>query len=41
MKKNLTAEEYLQKILTNEPQSNCPMRKTLELISGKWRTHII
>ena len=41
MKKNLSAEEYLQKVLTIEPQSNCPMRKTLELISGKWRTHII
>ena len=40
MKKNLSAEEYLQKVLTDEPQSNCPMRKTLELISGKWRTHI-
>lgn len=41
MKKDMTAEEYLEKILTSEPQSNCPVRKTLELISGKWRTHII
>lgn len=41
MKKNLTAEEYLQKVLSTNPKDNCPMRKTLELISGKWRTHII
>lgn len=41
MKKNMTAEEYFQKILTGKPENNCPMRETLELISGKWRTHII
>lgn len=41
MKNNMTPEEYLNKILTSSPNSNCPMRRTLELISGKWRTHII
>lgn len=41
MKNNMTAEEYLQKILSAEPTDDCPVRKTLELISGKWRTHII
>ena len=41
MKKDMTAEEYLQKILINEVRDDCPMRKTLELLSGKWRTHII
>lgn len=41
MKKDFTAEEYMQRILTSHPAENCPMRKTLELISGKWRTHII
>lgn len=41
MKKDMTAEEYLQKILTNEVRDDCPMRKTLELLSGKWRTHVI
>lgn len=40
MKKDLTAEEYLQRILTTTPEDDCPMRRTLELISGKWRTHI-
>ena len=41
MKKDMTAEEYLQKVLTEEVSDSCPMRRTLELLSGKWRTHII
>lgn len=41
MKKNITAEEYLERILTSDVSDNCPMRRTLELLSGKWRTHII
>lgn len=41
MKNNMTAEEYLEKILSGNPKDNCPMRKALEFISGKWRTHII
>lgn len=41
MKKDFTPEEYLNKILSIEPKNDCPMRRTLELISGKWRTHII
>lgn len=41
MKKVMSAEEYLEKILSSEPDDNCPVRKALELISGKWRTHII
>lgn len=41
MKKDMTAEEYLQRIMTEQVSDNCPMRKTLELLSGKWRTHII
>lgn len=41
MKKDMTPEEYLQRVLTSEVSDSCPMRKTLELISGKWRTHII
>lgn len=41
MKKEQTAEEYLQKILTSPVRDDCPMRRTLELLSGKWRTHII
>ena len=41
MKKDTTAEEYLQRIMTEKVDDNCPMRRTLELLSGKWRTHII
>lgn len=41
MNKNLTAEEYLNRVITTEVSDSCPMRRTLELISGKWRTHII
>lgn len=41
MKKNMTAEEYLQRILTHEVREDCPMRRTLDMLSGKWRTHII
>lgn len=41
MKKDLTAEEYLERVLTAEVSDACPMRRTLEMLSGKWRTHII
>lgn len=41
MNKNLTPKEYIKRILTSEVNDNCPMRRTLELLSGKWRTHII
>lgn len=41
MKKELTAEEYLDRVLTQNVSDSCPMRRTLELLSGKWRTHII
>lgn len=41
MKKDMTAEEYLQRVLSSEVSDTCPMRRTLEMLSGKWRTHII
>lgn len=41
MKKELTPKEFLENAMKNEANDNCPMRKTLELLSGKWRTHII
>lgn len=41
MKKDFTAKEYLNRVMTEKVSDNCPMRKTLELLSGKWRTHII
>lgn len=41
MGKDLTPEEYLSRVMSSEVSDNCPMRRTLELLSGKWRTHII
>lgn len=41
MKTEMTPKEYLDKVLHTEVSDSCPMRRTLELISGKWRTHII
>lgn len=40
-KKELTPEAYLKRIMTKNVSDHCPMRRTLELLSGKWRTHII
>lgn len=41
MKKEFTAEEYLNRVMISQVGDSCPMRRTLELLSGKWRTHII
>ena len=42
MKKETTAEDYLKKLMKNDAiHEDCPVHKTLELLSGKWRTHII
>lgn len=41
MSKNTSAEEYLQKIMSSSIDNDCSVHKTLELLSGKWRTHII
>lgn len=41
MKQTLTPEEYLNRVMTTSVSERCPMRRTLELLNGKWRTHII
>lgn len=41
MKKADTAEEYLKRIMSGPVNWDCPVHRTLELLSGKWRTHII
>lgn len=41
MKEELTPEVYLRRVMSAEVQDRCPMRRALELLSGKWRTHII
>lgn len=42
MKKEQTAEQYLQRILSSDViDETCPVHQTLALLNGKWRTHII
>lgn len=41
LKKGITAEEYLEKIKSAPINESCPVHRTLEILSGKWRTHII
>ncbi len=41
MKQTLTPEEYLNHVMTTSVSERCPMRRTLELLNGKWRTHVI
>lgn len=41
MKKETTAEAYLEKIMTGPIQEDCLVHRMLELLSGKWRTHMI
>lgn len=37
-----TQEEFLKNInASTEIDSNCPIHRTLELLSGKWRTYVI
>lgn len=37
----MTPEEYLQKVLSGPVSDHCPLRRALEMLSGKWRTHVI
>lgn len=42
MKSDLNAEQYLKKILsTDSIDEQCPVHRTLNILNGKWRTHII
>lgn len=41
MNEDMTMEEYLNQLLTSDTNEHCPVRKTLELLSGKCRTHVI
>ena len=42
MKSELNAEQYLKKVLSTEViDEQCPVHRTLNILSGKWRTHII
>lgn len=41
MEEELTPERYLDRVIHAPVSERCPMRRTLELLSGKWRTHVI
>jgi len=42
MKADLNAEQYLKKVLSTEViDEQCPVHRTLNILNGKWRTHII
>ena len=41
MKKDMTPEQFLRKLTIAEPSSLCPIRGALELLNGKWRTHVL
>lgn len=39
--KDMPPEEYLQKVLSGPVNDHCPVRRALEMLSGKWRTHVL
>ena len=42
MKKEMSYEQLLQELKSiTTPSESCPIRKTLELFNGKWRTHVL
>lgn len=42
MGKEMSYEDYLQLLKSVDTASeNCPVRRTLELFNGKWRTHVL
>ncbi len=42
MKSDLTAEQYLKKVLSTDViDEQCPVHRTLNILNGKWKTHII
>ena len=41
MSKKENQEEFLKNLLNKPSNPRCPIRKTLEMLSGKWRTHVI
>lgn len=41
MTKDMTPEEYLQQLLSGPVSNSCPMRRALDMLGGKWRTHVL
>ena len=41
MSKFINQEQFLDRLKTGDARENCPTRKALELLNGKWRTHVL
>lgn len=42
MKNNIKSEEeYIQNIIKSKANENCPVRKALEIFTGKWRIYVL
>ena len=41
MKKNITPEQFRDKLTLAGPDVNCPIRRALGLLNGKWRTYVL
>lgn len=41
MKTEISEKDFLRQLLEEPVSENCPVKKTLELLNGKWKTHII
>lgn len=41
MAKEFSVDEFINSMLQTSGKQNCPIRKTLGMLSGKWRTHVI
>lgn len=41
MNKDYSVEYFINKMLNNQNNSYCPIRKSLSLLSGKWTTYVI
>ena len=41
MKTELTSEQFLKKLTHEDLRPDCPTRRALELLNGKWRTYIL
>lgn len=36
-----SVREFVERAVSNGPDPDCPVRRTLELFNGKWRMHVI
>ena len=41
MKKDMTPEQFIEKLTLAESDANCPIRRALALLNGKWRTYVL